>query len=784
MKTKLLLIGILAVMMLPAVAQTSTAPAFGSGTSTDPYQIATLDNLYWLSQNNSYWSNYFIQTANIDASSSSSWNNGNGFSSIGNNITKFTGHYNGKGHTINSLYIKRSSSYIALFGYALGANIDSLGLVGITITGNQYVGGLVGVNNTSSISNCYSSGKITGLGNDVGGLVGYNYNSSSVFNSYSTGNVSGIDHVGGLVGYNYNSTVTNSYSTNNVLGSIIVGGVVGYNYYSSTVTNCYSTGNVSGGFSGNSSVGGVVGVNSTSSAVTNCYSSGSVSGSGYIGGMLGWNSTSSSSITNCYWDTQTSGKTIGCGYNSGIFTATGLSTIEMKNSANLSNIGSFSTLWKIRNDSTYPALRSVNNNAPFAFTDSVKTTASISLAKLLYNDFDYESLQSKLTFKVVGSTTHVGSVSNNVYTFNTGMAYGSADTVVYRVGEIVAVSDTLWGNQATSRFIYYNNKPIVSSVADTSMRVNTTLTLTVKDNVLASDTDGDALSIVVFGGNNYTVKDSTVTPTRNFYGTLSVPIAVTDGKDTSTVDTIKITVKPKDIPLIIWENPAAITYGTALGSTQLNATANIEGHFDYNPASGLVLDAGNNQQLVVTFTPTDTTNYTEASDSVKITINKATPKVRWTDPADITYGTPLSSTQLNATANVPGTFTYSPPEGTILSVGNKQLLITVFSPTYLINYEVVKDTAIININSAVGISTPKATNNVALYPNPTTDAFQVTGIEGSATLILSDLNGRLLFTKEVTAGETVSVSAFPNGVYLATIKSKYLTETEKIVIQH
>jgi len=75
-------------------------------------------------------------------------------------------------------------------------------------------------------------------------------------------------------------------------------------------------------------------------------------------------------------------------------------------------------------------------------------------------------------------------------------------------------------------------------------------------------------------------------------------------------------------------------------------------------------------------------------------------------------------------------------------------------------------------------------NSIKLYPNPATDAFQVTGIEGTATIIVSDLNGRLLFTKEVTTGETVSVSTLPNGMYLATIKSKDITETEKLVIQH
>lgn len=82
-----------------------------------------------------------------------------------------------------------------------------------------------------------------------------------------------------------------------------------------------------------------------------------------------------------------------------------------------------------------------------------------------------------------------------------------------------------------------------------------------------------------------------------------------------------------------------------------------------------------------------------------------------------------------------------------------------------------------------GVNTITNIKKVNLFPNPATDAVQVTGIDETATLILSDINGRLLFTKEITAGETVLVSSLPNGVYLAIIKSKGSTATEKLIIQ-
>jgi len=76
-------------------------------------------------------------------------------------------------------------------------------------------------------------------------------------------------------------------------------------------------------------------------------------------------------------------------------------------------------------------------------------------------------------------------------------------------------------------------------------------------------------------------------------------------------------------PKITWVKPAAITYGTALSGTQLDATASVAGSFVYSPTAGTVLTAGA-QTLSVTFTPTDTTDYTTATDTVTITVNKAT----------------------------------------------------------------------------------------------------------------------------------------------------------------
>jgi hypothetical protein len=90
---------------------------------------------------------------------------------------------------------------------------------------------------------------------------------------------------------------------------------------------------------------------------------------------------------------------------------------------------------------------------------------------------------------------------------------------------------------------------------------------------------------------------------------------------------------------------------------------------------------------------TDTCN----SDLESVTVTRATPVITWANPAPITHGTPLSSTQLDATANVPGSFVYNPPAGTVLPVGNNQALMVTFTPADLNDYTRTSKTVHINV---------------------------------------------------------------------------------------
>ena len=90
-------------------------------------------------------------------------------------------------------------------------------------------------------------------------------------------------------------------------------------------------------------------------------------------------------------------------------------------------------------------------------------------------------------------------------------------------------------------------------------------------------------------------------------------------------------------PTLTWPQPANVSYGTALSTTQLDATASVPGQFVYSPAIGTVLNAGAGQTLSVTFTPTDTVDYSTVTFTTKITVVPA-PLTVTAQSVSMTYG--------------------------------------------------------------------------------------------------------------------------------------------------
>ncbi|NGZ90211.1 WD40 repeat domain-containing protein, partial [Psychroflexus sp. C1] len=212
------------VFMSTGIAMSQGTQPNGSGSSVDPYKIATKENLLWLSQNSSTeWDAVYEQTADIlfeDADFESSgdfYNNSDGFLPIGDGTTNFTGSYDGQGNTIDGLFIDRSSEALnGLFGYiGDGGEVTNLGVANVNLTGQNQMGGLAGRNN-GRIENSFTTGVVDG-GERTGGLVGHNEGTGTIENSYSgteviAGSQGNQEKIGGLVGDNSNASIKKSYS--------------------------------------------------------------------------------------------------------------------------------------------------------------------------------------------------------------------------------------------------------------------------------------------------------------------------------------------------------------------------------------------------------------------------------------------------------------------------------------------------------------------------------------------------------------------------------------------
>ncbi len=249
--------------------------------------------------------------------------------------------------------------------------------------------------------------------------------------------------------------------------------------------------------------------------------------------------------------------------------------------------------------------------------------------------------------------------------------------------------------------------------------------------------------------------------------TLSVTFTPTDATDYGTATASVTLIVNKATPSITWSTPSAITYGTALSGTQLNATASVAGTFLYSPAAGTVLGAGT-QTLSTTFTPTDTTDYGIVTATVLLVVNKAIPTITWPTPAPISYGTALSSTQLNATANVPGSFVYTPPAGTILAAGNQTLSVT-FTPTDSVDYTsataqvtlVVTQPTITISPSSVNfgtVSSGKTAKQTVTVSNPGTATVTFTSIKVTNATDRDDFSATSYCGSSLAAGKSCSIT--------------------------
>jgi sugar lactone lactonase YvrE len=111
-----------------------------------------------------------------------------------------------------------------------------------------------------------------------------------------------------------------------------------------------------------------------------------------------------------------------------------------------------------------------------------------------------------------------------------------------------------------------------------------------------------------------------------------------------------------------------------------------------------------------------------------------TPTITWSNPADISYGTALSGTQLDATSSVPGSFAYTPLAGTVLGVGSAQTLSTLFTPTDITDYNTASANVVINVDPAPSTTAVSSSENPSSYGDTVTFTADVTPTTATGTV--------------------------------------------------
>ena len=317
-------------------ATTSAQYSGGSGTESDPWQLATPADLIALGGNTGHYDDHFVMTADIDltghtftAAVVAPWDpadpSGGGY---------FTGTFDGGGHVIRSLTINAPAAPSGgggLFGVVdIGGEVRNLGLVDCSVTGGVYMAGLASCN-VGTISSCYAIGSVTG-DETVGGLVGFNGGAISFCHATTSVTSGGYPEgvfpgTGGLVAVNGGGEVSSCYANGSVAGHLGVGGLVGLMIEWSEISSSYARGPASGNWrigrilsggrgeisasyacgtvSGTNGVGGLLGVGRGD--LSSSYASGRVSGGNAVGGLVG--DGVYLSITSCYATGRVTGST-------------------------------------------------------------------------------------------------------------------------------------------------------------------------------------------------------------------------------------------------------------------------------------------------------------------------------------------------------------------------------------------------------------------------------------------------------------------------------------------
>ena len=196
---------------------------------------------------------------------------------IGTDTIAFTGTFDGQGYTISKLTCTDTNKYhVGLVGYAIDATIQNVTVQGATLNGRDYIGAVCGYLTGGTITNCHAVETVIGkTGREAqskycGGIVGYIMGNTNVTGCTNSGTVSGYNFLGGIVGQANRATVQRCFNSGAVTGiRSPIGGIVGL-ANNATVQDCGNNGTVTRADS-SGDCGGIAGSTNSTSSIQNCY---------------------------------------------------------------------------------------------------------------------------------------------------------------------------------------------------------------------------------------------------------------------------------------------------------------------------------------------------------------------------------------------------------------------------------------------------------------------------------------------------------------------------------
>lgn len=235
------------------------------------YLISSPDELMWFDKNAKRTDSAKLLadiTINEDVSGSDATSQKYKWTPIGTDSSKYTGTFDGNGHTISGLYINSTAANTGMFGrIGSSAVVKNLTLADSVIRSTKnYTGAITGyIDDAASVTNCHTKNSVqVSAAVYTGGITGYQDDTSTLTRCSNAAEVTGANNVGGISGYNWSkssASLTDSYNRGSVSGSNLVGGICAQIYIGGTVSDVYNLGTVQAtGTAGTPTAGGITGV--------------------------------------------------------------------------------------------------------------------------------------------------------------------------------------------------------------------------------------------------------------------------------------------------------------------------------------------------------------------------------------------------------------------------------------------------------------------------------------------------------------------------------------------